>query len=140
MSTPTRMTTQGPRYALVSGASVVADWAVWLTLVQLGTDAVAAQAVSRVAGGATAFALHKTWTFERGERRGTTTQVGRFLVLYVASYVLSLATLALWVDVLGIPEWVGKLLADGTCFVFNFVSMRTWVFRDADADAPREAA
>ncbi len=129
MSDPT-----GPaRYLAVAGTAAASDWLVFLLMTGLGSDAVLAQGVARLVGGAVAFVLHKFWAFEAGTTHRTVEEARRFSMLYVASYALSLSLLRVALPML--PTWWAKLLADSSCLVFNFVVMRLWVFA-AGGDTP----
>ncbi|MCB9663124.1 MAG: GtrA family protein [Alphaproteobacteria bacterium] len=119
---------QAPRYLTTAMASAGSDWLVFKLLGVLGLGPLGAQAVSRIVGGVTSFALNKTWTYESAGTGRTTEEALRFGVLYAVSYVLSLGLLYLAVEVLALPTDPSKLAADGLCFAVNFVAMRAWVF------------
>jgi len=83
---------------------------------------------ARLAGGVFSFLLNKR-NMETGEGGRTLVQGRRFLLLYAFSLGLSVALLYVQVDLLHRSVYWAKLIADGTCFVVNFVVMRGYVFR-----------
>jgi len=42
--------------------------------------------------------------------------------------MLSIIVFVVFLDFLGLPMVMAKLLSDGTCFIFNFIVMRYYVF------------
>jgi putative flippase GtrA len=124
---------QGSRYVSTALLSAASDWATFELLLRLGgVEGVVAQSVSRLVGGLVAFALHKGWTYGARGLGTVGGEAARFLQLYVASYLLSLALLYVGHDVLGAREETAKVVADGACFALNFVVMRVWVFVPRD--------
>lgn len=126
---------QVPRYIGVAGLSAASDWVVFLGLTWAGVGPLPAQSVSRVLGGLVSFVANKVWTYDAGGTRQTHREAVRFGVLYAFSFALSLGILAGWMAWIGRLVPLGKGVADGVCFVVNFVVMRRWVF----ADPPRSA-
>ncbi len=130
---------QGLAYILVAGLAAGSDW-VLFTLISWAFptyDVLLAQAPARLLGGAVAFTMHRSWSFRDQQGRGLSTEARRFLGLYVFSFILSMATLYLLVDVFGINRFWGKAAADALCFIVNFIVMKAYVFTDAQnlADA-----
>lgn len=128
------------RYTSVAVQSAVADWLVFSVLVGLGAHELAAQGTSRLVGGGVSFVANKLWAFQTPGAAGLASEIRRFLALYVFSYVLSLSVLALGSDGLGMSPWIAKGLADTTCFLVNFVVMRSWVFRASEGVAQPDEA
>lgn len=115
------------RYVGVAVAAAGADWVVFAVALAGGAWHLHAQALARVAGGLCSFVANQRWSFQAGQGDGLR-QARRFGALYAVSYVLSLSLLYLLVDLGGGDPYLGKLAADGLCFVFNFAVMRSWVF------------
>ncbi len=124
---------QGMAYISVAGLAAASDWLLF-TLISWkfpAHDVLLAQAPARLLGGAVAFTLHRNWSFRDQQGRGLSTEARRFLGLYVFSFVLSMMTLYLLVDVFGVNRFWGKAFADTLCFIVNFVVMKAYVFADA---------
>ena len=117
-------------YCGVAGASAGVDWCVFVLLTQIGINHLPAIVVSRLAGGIFAFLSHRGWTFSAGEVSHITVQGRRFLLLYVVSYSLALGQMYLFVDIMAIPVYWAKLVADTVCFAVNFVAMRHYVYHE----------
>lgn len=63
----------------------------------------------------------------------------RFLVLFAASYTLSLSLFATF-TLAGMGPYVAKLITDSACFFFNFLVMRLWVYRPQNAQEEKAEA
>jgi putative flippase GtrA len=124
---------QGMAYISVAGLAAGSDWLLFtlISWVLPTWDVLFAQAPARMLGGAVAFTMHRNWSFRDQQGRGLTTEARRFLGLYVFSFILSMATLYLLVDVFAINRFWGKAFADTLCFVVNFIVMKIYVFADA---------
>ena len=114
-------------FILIALMSCVSDFSVFTGLVFIGTNLFASQAVSRIVGGVTSFLLNKYLNFKTPYKRALV-EARRFLFLYGVSYFLSLALLGIFHKILGLPLFYSKIMADGTCFVFNFIVMKLYVY------------
>jgi len=121
---------QFAKYSSVAAASAASDWICFTALTLLGVNHLAAQGTSRLVGGLVSFFSNTLWAFEakKGARLGI--EARRFLLLYVFSYALSISLLYVCVDILGWNAFVGKAIADTSCFAVNFVVMRVYVFHE----------
>lgn len=117
------------KYGGVAAGSASVDWGAFVAAYALTSDHLVAQIISRIVGGFFSFALNKLWSFDSGRTGHITVQGRRFLLLYGASYMLSISLLYLQVDFLGRNPYVSKLLADGACFLVNFAAMHLYVYR-----------
>jgi len=88
-----------------------------------------AHTLSRAVGGATGFVLNRRWTFGRKGREELVTHGVKFAITYLFSYVASSWLLYLWVETFRVSAVRGKLIAEGTMFLFNFLILRQWAFR-----------
>ena len=85
---------------------------------------------ARVLGGAFSFIINRNWSFNARDGGHLTRQGRRFILLYAISFCLSVSLLYILVEMIGAPKYLAKLLADGTCLIVNFITMRTYVFKD----------
>jgi putative flippase GtrA len=126
-----KLATQFAKYVSVALLSAASDWMVFTTLFMAFGVPIMAQATSRIVGAIVSFAINKYWSFQSMEHRRALTEAWRFLLLFAASYALSLTLFAsLTSSGLG-PYWA-KLSTDTICFFFNFLVMRLWVYRSQD--------
>ena len=88
-----------------------------------------AHTLSRAVGGATGFVLNRRWTFGRKGREELVTHGVKFAITYLFSYVASSWLLYLWVETFLVSAVRGKLIAEGTMFLFNFLVLKQWAFR-----------
>lgn len=115
-------------YNLVALGSAGADWLVFLSLHALGAGHLAGQIGARGAGGVFSFLLNRR-SMATGSDGRTLVQGRRFLLLYAFSMGLSVFLLYVQVDLLHRSLYGAKIVADGSCFIVNFVVMRGYVFR-----------
>jgi putative flippase GtrA len=121
---------QFSKYSSIAALSMLCDWAIFITLEFLGLNLIYAQMISRVGGGVFSFFANRYWGFRHG-KLGQITQHGRrFLVLYAFSFSLSILLIYSFMEILDLPPFISKFMADSLCFVFNFAVMRNYVFKD----------
>ena len=120
--------TQFAKYVTVALLSAASDWVVFATLFAAFGWTIMAQATSRIVGGLVSFGINKYWSFQSYQHKRALHEAWRFVVLFAASYGLSLSLFsALTFLDLG-PYWA-KLVTDTSCFLFYFLVMRFWVYR-----------
>lgn len=128
------------RYIGVALLSAGADWIVFFSLVQTGTNPLLAQAVARISGGGASFFANKVFTFDVKSKLLVGRQARRFLLLYVVSYTLSLFLVWFGITVLKADPYWTKLASDAICFVFNYVVMDLYVFANKSNHGAVESA
>jgi putative flippase GtrA len=74
------------------------------------------------------FGINKYWSFQSYQHKRALHEAWRFVLLFIVSYGLSLSLFSAltYFDVR--PYWA-KLITDTSCFLFNFLVMRFWVYR-----------
>jgi putative flippase GtrA len=120
--------TQFAKYVTVAVLSAASDWAVFATLFAAFGWTILAQATSRIVGGLVSFATNKYWSFQSYQHKRAFHEAWRFVMLFIASYALSLSLFS-FLTYLGIGPYWAKLITDTSCFFFNFLVMRFWVYR-----------
>jgi putative flippase GtrA len=128
--------TQFVKYVIVAALSAASDWMVFAALFAMFGSALAAQATSRIVGAVVSFGVNKYWSFQSSRHEHALIEGPRFFALFVASYTLSLALFSI-LTFSGLGPYLAKLTSDTTCFFFNFLAMRFWVYRPRDP-APDE--
>jgi putative flippase GtrA len=124
-------------YVSVAVIAALSDWVVF-SFISWGfpeRDVVFAQIYARLTGGLVAFLMHRAWSFRDQQGLGLTTEAGRFIVLYVFSFCLSIGTVWLLVDVFNLNRFGSKAFADTLCFLVNFIVMKSYVFSDNQSSA-----
>lgn len=119
---------QGGRYGIGAVGAALTDWLLFLLLEFMAAPLLAAQMAARVGGGLFSFVVSKHWSFQSGQSRQLPREIRFFLLLYLASYGLSIGLFHWSVTVLGSPAYSAKLAVDTLCFLFNFLMMRLHVF------------
>jgi putative flippase GtrA len=130
-----KITAQFAKYVTVAMLSAASDWVIFATLFAAFGWAIMAQAMSRIVGGLVSFGVNKYWSFQSYEHKRALHEAWRFLVLFIASYGLSLSLFAALTFFEVGPYWT-KLITDSSCFLLNFVLMRFWVYRPQKSSPP----
>jgi putative flippase GtrA len=120
--------TQFAKYVTVALLSAASDWAVFATLFAAFGWTILAQATSRIVGGLVSFSTNKYWSFQSYQHKRALHEAWRFAMLFIASYGLSLSLFS-GLTYLGTGPYWAKLITDTSCFFFNFLVMRFWVYR-----------
>ena len=119
---------QFSKYGGVAAGSAVSDYTVFSLLLIFGTGTLPAQMAARVAGGVFSFLMNKYWSFEVTSVGSIKKEGRRFLMLYGFSYVLALVILFLLTEKAEFAVYPAKISTDTSCFVVNFLVMRSYVF------------
>lgn len=128
---------QGPlrsflRYGAVGALAACLDLTVFFLLsVWLNVWYLFAHTVSRGLGGMVNFTLNRAWTFGHRGPTGRWPHLTRFAIVYLFSYCGSSGLLSFFHEVVQLGPVSAKLVAEGTMFIFNFLALRAWAFRDA---------
>ncbi|MBI4688708.1 MAG: GtrA family protein [Nitrospirae bacterium] len=110
--------------------SAAADWLVFMIIHFSGGANMLSQATARITGGLFSFTANRYWSFSSENTRHITVEGRRFILLYIFSYFTSLGLFYLFVNVIGLSIYLGKLLSDITCFIINFIVMNSYVFHN----------
>jgi putative flippase GtrA len=127
--------TQFAKYVTVALLSAASDWVVFATLFAAFGWAIMAQATSRIVGGLVSFGINKYWSFQSYQHKRALHEAWRFAALFVASYGISLSLFSALTFLDVGPYWA-KLITDTSCFLFNFLMMRFWVYRPQRSSPP----
>ena len=114
-------------FILAAASSAISDIVIFTLLVHLGLYFVYCQGISRIIGGVVSFLINKNLSFNRHRRRALI-EIRRFLLLYAASYLLSFFILWFLHQQMGLTLLYAKPIADGSCFVVNFIMMKFYVY------------
>ena len=114
-------------YILIAITSALSDLFTFTVFLFFGLNLYASQGISRIIGGITSFVLNKHFTFEKQVRR-TIIEARRFLLLYGVSYLLSFCLIWVLYNLFQLPTFYAKILTDGSCFLFNFIAMKLYVY------------
>ena len=129
-----RTAAQFAKYVAVALLSAASDWVVFAALFAAFGLPIMAQAISRVVGAIVSFGINKYWSFQSQQHKQVLAEAWRFLVLFTASYALALSLFSA-LTFAGLSPYLAKLISDTTCFFFNFLIMRVWVYRPPDPEA-----
>jgi putative flippase GtrA len=123
-----KIAAQFAKYVTVALLSAASDWVVFATLFAAFGWTIMAQATSRIVGGLVSFGINKYWSFQSYQHKRALHEASRFVLLFIASYGLSLSLFSALTYIGTQPYWA-KLITDTSCFVFNFLVMRFWIYR-----------
>jgi putative flippase GtrA len=128
-----RTAAQFAKYVTVALLSAASDWVVFAALFAAFGSPIMAQAISRIVGAIVSFGINKYWSFQSPQHKQLMAEAWRFLVLFIASYALSLSLFSAFTFA-GLSPYLAKLISDTVCFFFNFLVMRVWVYRPRDTE------
>lgn len=118
------------RYMAAGLLATLTDFGLYYLLTKvLGFWYLGSHLVSRSLGAAVCFLMNFYFTFSVKESAAVTMRLYRFAALYLASFLLSSCLVWSFVDGLGADSFVGKILAEGMVFLFNYSVMKYWVMR-----------
>ncbi|MET0050115.1 MAG: GtrA family protein, partial [Candidatus Thiodiazotropha sp.] len=117
------------RYLLVGGVAWLVDFTLF-TLTYSALGIFIAQTLARVAGALVGFAGHKWVVFRNHSTQAGSTrnQALQYGLLWLFSYVSSLALLYLLVHLAGLHPVIAKLITETVILGFNFATMRRYIF------------
>lgn len=116
------------RYLGVGGGAWLVDLAAFLMLYP-GLALAAAQLIARTSGAAFGFLGYRLFVFRPRSRR-VRRQMGAYALLWVASYLISVALLTVLINGLGIAALWSKVIAECLSVLFNYLMLKHLVFRD----------
>ncbi|HVS84976.1 MAG TPA: GtrA family protein [Gaiellaceae bacterium] len=126
------------RYLLVGGWNTLFGIGLFTVLWLAAGDALGYAAVLAIAQVIAILQSHATQRLLVWRTRGAYAgELGRFSVVYIASYGLNVALLAAAVDGLGLPVLPVQWALTAILLVPVYFTQRRWAFRPADAVAPR---
>jgi putative flippase GtrA len=113
---------------VVGTASTVVDFGGFLLLTWLGLWEWVASAISFMASFVVNYLGNRDLVFRAGSVPGA---MRRYVVLVIFNWVVSTGMVALFVE-LGWAGWIAKLVSIVVIGVFNFITLRAWVFKKRD--------
>ncbi len=118
------------KFSLCNQAAWLADLGVFTLAYQvLGVHYIFAKAMSYTTGAIVSYTMNRAFTF-RTKKRFVSGTLGKFIVVNCLSISLSLGSMYIFNDVLGLPVWAGYFLSIIFSFTTNFLGNRFWVFND----------
>jgi putative flippase GtrA len=118
------------RYAVCGAGATVVDYGVWWLLTsEAGWWTVAAQLVSRPAGGLVGFTGNRWWTWRHRREFSAGRQFTRFWIVWGVGYLLSAVALYLYSRGLPNDRLLSKVLADLSAGLIGFLLQRAFTFR-----------
>ena len=125
------------RYAVVGLVSNVILYCAYIALTRLTIEPKIAMSMTFCLGVAATFLANSRWTFkQRGGRRAA---YGRYWLVYGLAYLLNLAMLALFVDVLGFRHQIVQGVLVFVIAAALFLTQKFWIFRRTAAESDPRA-
>ena len=121
---------QGRHYLLIGGVQWLLDWGVMVLLSHLGLAVEAANICGRISGAMLGFWLNGKFTFAGDDTRIGSTQLRRFVMMWLCTTVASTWAMGRIDDVFGLQwAWLAKPAVEMVLGVFGFVLSRHWVYK-----------
>jgi putative flippase GtrA len=120
---------QFSRYLLVGIVAWTIDFMVF-ALCHTPLGVVWAQTTARVSGAITAFAGHKVFVYNNKDftRRELGKQALSYLLLWLFSYLLSIGSIILFIDIIGLDPISAKLVTEIILVGVNYITMKRLIF------------
>lgn len=126
------------KFAGCSTAAWLADFAVFTVAYDvLGVHYIAAKACSYTIGAFTSYTLNRKLTF-RSQKKFVSATLFKFIAVNCVSVSLSLGSMYVFSDVLGISVWISYFLSVIFSFSANYTGNRFWVFKGISGDECRK--
>ena len=121
---------QSRSYLMIGGLQWVLDWAVMVALSHAGLPVRQANVVGRICGALCGFWMNGRFTFACEDTAVGRVQLQRFLVMWVATTVVSTWAIGHIDDYLGRKwAWLAKPLVEIALGVGGFVISRSWIYK-----------
>lgn len=114
-------------FSIASIASFLSDIFCFFILTNLGINFISSQCIARLIGGCVSFYINRNFSF-RYQTNKLTSQLQRFILLFILSYCLSLLAINYFHKIINIELFYAKIISDFICFLFNFLMMRIYVY------------
>ncbi len=120
------------KFCITGGLNTLVDFCVFFILSYIGVNIYIAQGIGYSAGIANSFIINRRWTFkQKGDVHWA--ELVRFIILNLASLVLSIGLMYVFSDLLGLKELYAKLFTTAFTVVVNFIGSNFWVFKKSAA-------
>lgn len=123
------------KFNFVGLMNTIIDFVVFSLLLLLGIGSVGAQIISYIAGSINSYVMNRNITFASNshERESKKVELRRFIrfgMLNLTMLVISLLSLLLLVNIVGLHPLIAKLMVTGMTVTVSFYVSRKWVFRE----------
>ena len=120
-------------FALIGGVNTVVDFLVFTVFNEMpGLAIEICQAFGYSAGLISSFILNRSFTFKKKNTAGIIPQIVRFLLINGISVLVSMMLIR-WFYLVGINEYISKVLVTGIVMVINYVGYKLFVFSGGDS-------
>lgn len=118
------------KYNVVGVMNTAVDFIVYQILMFLGVHYALAQCLSYSCGIVNSYFFNSRWTFRGGEKKYTSSQFLRFILVNLISLAVSVALLKVCYQVIGIEsDLYSKAIVTPVVMVINFLGTKLFVFR-----------
>lgn len=120
-------------FALIGGVNTVVDFLVFTVFNEMSGLAIdICQALGYSAGLISSFVLNRSFTFKKEKTAGIIPQIIRFLLINGISVLISMILIK-WFYIVGINEYIAKVLVTGIIMVINYMGYKLFVFSVRDS-------
>lgn len=117
------------KFGAVGVLNTAVDYGVFTLVGLLSPNIYLAQTAGYCCGVLNSYICNRKWTF-KSSGRFLSTELVKFVIVNVITYLASMGALWLLADQWGINKYVAKLVLIGVTLVINFVLSRLWVFKE----------
>lgn len=116
------------KFAIVGASNVGIYTVLYWLFVYFGMNYLIATTIAYLISSISGYLLNNVWVFK--ENQGGKKSLIKYYVVYGSSYLLNIACMYIWVDVLQLSQTLAPLLTLCVTTPYNFVFNKIWVFNE----------
>ncbi len=128
-TTPPSLRGQFGKFVLSGGASAGTDLGLYALFIMLGVHPLAANPITRSAGGLVSFLLNRHWTFAHRHSKDIHIHFMKFWITWGVAFFLSEGLIWLFHSRCAIGPMLTKIFAEGLTGLLVFLTHRHWTFK-----------
>ena len=114
------------KFGIVGCINTFSSWVFYYPLLFLGLDYRICTTIAYILSSIIGYILNKKWVFKKNVYDSNS--VLKYYIVYGSSYIINMAAMYLWVDVLKLSDLIAPVLTLFITVPYNFIFSRLWVF------------
>ena len=114
------------KFGIVGCINTFSSWVFYYPLLFLGLDYRICTTIAYILSSIIGYILNKKWVFKKNVYDSNS--VLKYYIVYGSSYIINMAAMYLWVDVLNLSDLIAPVLTLFITVPYNFIFSRLWVF------------
>ena len=114
------------KFGIVGCINTFSSWVFYYPLLFLGLDYRICTTIAYILSSIIGYILNKKWVFKKNVYDSNSAL--KYYIVYGSSYIINMAAMYLWVDVLKLSDLIAPVLTLFITVPYNFIFSRLWVF------------